>query len=54
MRLNSPDYHLHRPGYHSPGRRYVLDISEDWAKETENWGKREEEKVGIENNDPKE
>ncbi|KAH7333373.1 hypothetical protein BKA65DRAFT_596924 [Rhexocercosporidium sp. MPI-PUGE-AT-0058] len=31
------DFHLRRPGVHSEGWRYVLNVKEDWIKSVENW-----------------
>ncbi|KAI9746937.1 MAG: hypothetical protein M1835_002315, partial [Candelina submexicana] len=50
------DYHLRRPSDHPVGWRYVLNITEDWVKQTENWPaniqkrkRQEDQKKNLEN-----
>lgn len=34
---NKADFHLKHPNDHPPGWRFILDITEDWVKQTEDW-----------------
>ncbi|KAL2042719.1 hypothetical protein N7G274_004478 [Stereocaulon virgatum] len=37
IRKNQEDYHFRWPQKHPPGWRYVLDASEDWIKNKQDW-----------------